>query len=248
MNTDQFWQIIEATQAATQEEQLEKFRRELQRLTPQELIEFDRCFVECSFAAYNWDLWLATWLCQGGRCSDDCFADFRIWLISRGRGTYEAALQDADALVDELRQTQDPDFELFGSIPNDAYRLMTGEWFPDREFQHPKEPAGGAWLRPELKDRTGSKLINRCVVFNEMGEQEFAAIETRFPRIWKLCVERGIITTGPQPPPSTIPAPEEVAATVVDPNLAETDFPAYLKALGEAARQAYKPKDQTPRS
>ena len=73
---------------------------------------------------------------------------------------------------------------------------MTGKEFPELEFQQPKEPLGGDWLRPELKERTGSKIVNRCVVFNEMGDQEFAAIERRFPRVWELFVQRGVITNG----------------------------------------------------
>jgi hypothetical protein len=242
MNTDQFWQIIEATHAATREEQLEKFRRELRRLTPRELIEFWRLFVERSFAAYRWDLWLVAWLCQGGSCSDDGFMDFRNWLISRGRAIYAAALEDADTLADEMRRTEDPEFELFGSVPCQAYEAMTGQEFPELDICHPTEPAGGGWLRPELKDRTGSKLLNLCVVFSEMGDQEYLAIERRFPRVWDLCVQRGVITTGTHAVPSTMPTPEQVAATV-DPKLAETDFAAYLKALGNAARRAYKPKD-----
>jgi hypothetical protein len=194
MNTDRFWQIIEATHAATQDEQLEGFRRELQRWSAQELIEFERLFIEREFAAYNWDLWLVAWLCQGGRCSGDNFMDFRTWLISRGRAIYEAALQDADSLADELHQTEDPEFELFGYVPS------------------------------------------------KMEDQEFAAMERRIPRVWDLCVQRGIITTDAQVASSTLPAPEEVAKTVA-PNLAETDFASHLKALQDAARQAYKPKD-----
>jgi hypothetical protein len=242
MDAEQFWQIIEATRAATQEEQLEKLQRQLECLTPGDLIEFTRHFVEREFAAYSWDLWLVLWLFQGGWCSDDRFSDFRSWLISRGRATYQAALENADALVDEMRHTQDPEFELFGYVAGKIYRSMTGGEFPELGLQHPKDPLGGDWLRPELKDRTGSKLLNRCVVFNEMGDQEFAAIEKRFPGVWELCVQRGIIATGAKAAPSTIPTPEEVAATV-DPNLEKTDFAAYLKALGDAAQQAYKPKD-----
>ncbi len=242
MTTDQFWQIIEATHAATQEEQLQNFKRELQRLTPHELIEFERLLVELSFAAYSWDLWVVAWLYQGGMCSDDGFMDFRTWLISRGRATYEAALKNADALVGEMCQTEYPEFELFGYVPGKTYRTMTGEEFPKFEFQHPKEPIGGNWLRSELKDRTGSKMLNLCVVFNEIGDQEFAAIEKQFPRIWELCVQKGILTIGAPKTPSITLTPEEVAATI-DPNLEKTDFAAYLKALAAASHQAYKPKE-----
>jgi hypothetical protein len=240
MSTDRFWRIIESTRAATQEEQLKLFRDQLQLLSPRELIEFERVFVEHSFAAYSWDLWLVAWLCQGGMCSDDGFMDFRSWLISRGRATYETALAHADSLADEMRQTEHPEFELFGYVPNQTYRARTGEDFPSLAFQHPKEPCGGDWLRPALKDRAESKILNRCVVFREMGDEEFAAIEQRFPRVWQLCVERGIITTVATPrPPSTLPTVEQITATV-DPNLETTDFAAYLKALGDSARQAYK--------
>jgi len=246
MNTDQFWQVIDATRAATQEEQLEKFKRELQCLTGEELIEFERHFRQYKFAAYNWDLWVVAWLCRGGMCSDDSFTDFRSWLISRGRATYEAALADADLLVEEMRESEDVTFEVFAYAPSQIYEELTGDDFPDLDFQRPKEPSGGDWLRPELKDRTGSKILNRCVVFNEMGDEEYSAIERRFPRIWALCVEKGIINSGDQSPasasPSKLPTWEQIAGTV-DPNLAKTDFAAYVKALGDAAQKAYKKKD-----
>lgn len=242
MNIDDFWLIIEATRASTKEEQLELFRRKLERLTPQELVEIERIFIERLFAGYRWDLWLVAWLCQGGMCSDDGFHDFRAWLISRGRNVYEAALENADSLVDEMRQAEDPEFETFAYVPGRVYQDITGQDFPELEIQHPGEPNGGDWLQPRLKDRTGSKMLNRCIVFNEMGTEEFTLIERRFPRVWELCVQRGIIAQEPHRTVSNIPTPEQIAATV-DPNLAPNDFGAYLNALGEAARQVYRKKN-----
>ncbi len=137
---------------------------------------------------------------------------------------------------------KNPEFELFGYMPSRTYRMMTGERFPDLRLEHPKEPTGGDWLRPALKDRTGSKMLNRCVVFDEMGDEEFAAIEQRFPKIWELCVQRGIITTGTQRAATDLPTPEQIAASV-DPNLESSDFAAYLKALHDATRKAYKKKE-----
>jgi len=55
-------------------------------------------FLASKFAAYNGDFGVVAWLCQGGMCSDDRFSDFRSWLISRGRASYEAALAYADAI------------------------------------------------------------------------------------------------------------------------------------------------------
>lgn len=240
MNVDQFWRIIEATQTPKPEEQIELLKGQLRQLSPEEIVEFDRIFTERSFAAYSWDLWVVAWLCQGGMCSDDGFEYFRRWLISRGRVLYGAAMEDPDLLVDELTNIECPSFEEFPYALYDVYTEMTGKDFSQMDLEHPKEPAGGDWLRPELKDRTGSNMLNLCVVFNEIGDQEYAAIEKRFPKTWAYCVQKGIITTNPpaEPTPSDVPTPEDVAATV-DPNLATTDFAAYLKALNEAARKAY---------
>ena len=55
------------------------------RSPPDELIEFHRLFNRAMDDAYIWDLWGAAYLINGG-CSDDGFAYFRSWLISRGRG------------------------------------------------------------------------------------------------------------------------------------------------------------------
>jgi hypothetical protein len=244
MNADKFWQIIAAAGADRREQQLELLRCELERLPLGELLAFTRLFAECQFAAYNWDLWTVAWLSQPWGCSDDSFMDFRCWLISRGRISYEAALEDADSLADELRHTRDPGFESFGSVSWKVWRSKTAENPPDLDVQHPKEPSGGKWMRPELKDRSGSQLLNHCTVFNEMGDSEFDIIQKRFPKTWELSIGRGIIKINPETPSANaLPTPEALAAKV-DPNLAQTDFPAYLKALADAAQKTYKPKQK----
>lgn len=242
MNLDQFWEIIAATQAESREQQLELFRNELQRLTPEELIEFERHYGEIFVAAYSWDLWVVVWLCQAAMLSDDGFHYFRSWLISKGRATCEAALMNPDSLVEVLADEKNPRFELFAYVPWKVWESKMGNKPMQIDITHPKEPSGGDWLRPELKNRTGSKLLNLCVVFEEMGDPEFEAIEKRFPKTWAWSVQKGIISVGPQEPRrNDLPTPQEIAATI-DPKLAETDFPAYLKALADAAREAYKPR------
>lgn len=242
MNKERFWEIIGRTTAAsTKEEQLELFRRELQQLSLDELDAFGEIFGELSFKAYNWDLWLVAWLSRHGMCSDDGFHYLRLWLISRGRSVYQSALENPEAVAELICETESPSFELFGYVAGEVRRQRTDRPPARTGAGHPKQPSGGDWLRPELRDRTGSKMLNLCVVFNELADDDFAVIQKRFPRLWDLCLRKGIIKVGQSESarPGGLPTPEQVAATV-DPNLAKTDFAAYLKGLGDAARQAYK--------
>jgi len=246
MNPDQFWEIIDrTTPASTQKEQLELFQWELEQLSLAELDAFGNIFGELFIQAYNWDLWLVAWLARRGMCSDDGFHYFRLWLISRGRAVCESALADPEAIAGLIAETEEPSFESFGYVMTKVRRQKTSEERDDRGPKHPKQPSGGDWLRPELKDRSGSKLLNLCVVFNELTEADFAVIEQRFPRLWALGLEKGIIQSGglaKSSRPSNLPTIEQIAATI-DPNLAKTDMMAYLKAVADAARQAYKKKE-----
>jgi len=88
LDTNQFWAIIEAGGPEVQddpERQLAAVRQALLAPPPDELIEFHRLFNRAMEDAYTWDLWGAAYLINGGG-SDDGFAYFRSWLISRGRG------------------------------------------------------------------------------------------------------------------------------------------------------------------
>ena len=239
MTRDRFWEIIEASQAHSQEEQLERFQWELQQLSREELLDFTTHFAQLHFDGYTWDLWVVAWLSAGGLCSDDGFEYFRWWLMSRGRALYEGGLTDPDSLVDVLATNRHPGFERFGYVPGQVYSERGFAEPPELDVVRPKEPTGGEWLRPELKDRTGSKMLNRCVVFREMGDQEFSEIERCFPRVWQFCIEQGIITFRDPNAPPPEPTPEEIARSKVDPNLEKTNFAAYITALAKATREEY---------
>jgi hypothetical protein len=202
LSLEQFWSIIEATRACDKQDQLELLRAELERRPTAELIAFQRRFTELKLAAYNWDLWLAATVCGGWMCSDDTFADFRNWLISQGPERYVSALRDPDSLVEVLGGTDGWRFEAFGYVPAEVYRQRTGRELrdlPEMSINRQQEPSGGDWLRPELKDRSGSHMLNRCVVFREIGAPEFAAIEERFPRLWRYAKGNGLIKLRDQP-------------------------------------------------
>jgi len=246
MNKDQFWEIIDRTAvAASREEKLELFRRELQQLSLAELDAFELIFSDYFFETYNWDLWLVAWFATRGMCSDDGFHYLRLWLISRGRSVCEASLADPQTIAELIYSTKHPAFETFAYVLGEVHGQKIDQPPADTCRSHPKDPSRGDWLRPELKDRGRSHMLNLCVVFNELTDADFAVIQARFPRLWDFCLAKDIFKSGDQaesPRAREFPTPEEIAATI-DPNLVETDIVAYLKAFQEAAEKAYKKKE-----
>src|SRR4051812_27947969 len=104
-----FWQLIADTRSAADNDtgrQSELLKVRLRQLSPQARAEFARIRRRLDRRAYTWRLWGAAQMIEDG-CSDDCFRDFRAYLISLGRDPYERALADPDSLasVAEDRET-----------------------------------------------------------------------------------------------------------------------------------------------
>src|ERR1700683_4262441 len=102
MNIDKFWNIVERVHAASSQDMDAKCKllgQELRRLPPSEVESFEGHFFDLWYRAYNWEVWDAAYIINGG-CSDDGFMDFRAVLISLGRSTYEEAINNADSLAD----------------------------------------------------------------------------------------------------------------------------------------------------
>jgi hypothetical protein len=148
LDTDQFWAIIEAGGSEVQddpERQLAAVRQALLALPPDELIEFHRLFNRAMDDAYIWDLWGAAYLINGG-CSDDGFAYFRSWLISRGRAAYAAVVRDPDSLAGLVDPDRDVyEFEDLWGIAQAVYEERTGTDPPVVEVLGRTEPAGRRW-------------------------------------------------------------------------------------------------------
>ena len=69
------------------------------------------------------------WAIEDG-CSDDCFRDFRAYLISLGRSAYEAALRNPDSLATVVQDEEIGGWEDADNVAPDAYSSVTGEDFP----------------------------------------------------------------------------------------------------------------------
>jgi hypothetical protein len=96
MNTDQFWQLIDATRG--QPERGDMLTAALTTLPPDEIIRFQLLYDDVLQSANTVDLWGAAHQIMGG-CSDDAFSDFREDLVELGREVFEAAVRNPDSLA-----------------------------------------------------------------------------------------------------------------------------------------------------
>src|ERR1700729_4386110 len=101
MDTDGFWDVIEAARASAGESKPfhEALADPLATRTEQEILDYQEKFDEARQALYRWDVWAAAYLIGGG-CSDDSFIDFRAGLIAQGRGWYQKAADSPDNLAE----------------------------------------------------------------------------------------------------------------------------------------------------
>jgi Protein of unknown function (DUF4240) len=142
-----FWGLIEDTRAAASNDtgrQSELLEERLSQLPPQQIVDFARLRHRLDERAYTWDLWGAAYVIEDG-CSDDCFRDFRAYLISLGRGTYERALRDPDSLASVVEDAEEGDWENADNVAPDAYESATGEDIPVDDSDLSGDPRGEPW-------------------------------------------------------------------------------------------------------
>lgn len=149
MNIERFWRVIESGVGAP--DSSETVSRELDKLTPEELVSFQRHFDCLVDSAYTWELWGAAYTIEGG-CGDDGFIDFRYGLIARGKSFYEKAVKSPDSLADLLEDDWVSN-ELFGYLAIKAYERKTGERMPREKFEA-FSPTGEDW---EFEDEEETK-------------------------------------------------------------------------------------------
>lgn len=154
MNVEQFWRIVESSRRGfdptrtdgNMEQQLGDLSLLLLKLPPEEVVDFRNHLLERMDAAFHWDLWGAAYIIAGG-CSDDGFVDFRAWLTSMGRRTFEDALLNAESLVDVAVApgVEDVFFEAFPNVPAQVYEELTGREIPEYTGPSRVHPAGARW-------------------------------------------------------------------------------------------------------
>ncbi|MFG0333673.1 MAG: DUF4240 domain-containing protein [Maioricimonas sp. JB049] len=145
MDRDVFWKMVEQGREASAgdcEHQAEWIQRELEKLPPEAILDFQRHYSDMEAESYTWNLWGAAYLIHGG-CSDDGFDYFRGWLIAQGREPFEKALADPDSLADLPQLEEDAECEDILYVGYSAYREVTGNELPALERELPE--LGQGW-------------------------------------------------------------------------------------------------------
>ena len=177
MDEEQFWAIVQTAvdEAGDDEaEYLDVVKRELSKLSLKEMIGFRLRTDKLLYDSYTSEMWCAGYLMNGG-CSDDGFEYFRLWVISRGRKVYEAAMANPDNLIDYIDDDDEMDFfefelfwyvaleafeeavdaELYDYVDDDNFKTCEGN-YPNFEFNWEEdEPESMQKLCPRLFEKFG---------------------------------------------------------------------------------------------
>lgn len=124
--------------------QSELLEQRLRTLAPQAIDDFQRFRHTLDERLYTWELWGAAYVIEDG-CSDDCFRDFRAYVISLGPKAYEAALRDPDSLAGVAQDAETGDWENADDVAPDAYQAVTGEDIPAGDSEPSGPPRGEPW-------------------------------------------------------------------------------------------------------
>ncbi len=131
MDSEMFWEMISISKANSSgdyEQQQLELKKELLKRSATDILEFDNKFRTLRGEIYDWNFWAAAYIINGG-CSDDCFSDFRGWLIGQGKAVFEGAIQNVENLA-ELKDTNDGDWEGLSYVPSEAYEQKTRKDLP----------------------------------------------------------------------------------------------------------------------
>jgi hypothetical protein len=158
MDDAAFWQLIADTRGAAGNEtdgQSDVLEQRLRHLPPTQIAEFERIRQRLDRRAYTYELWGAAYVIEDG-CSDDCFRDFRGYLISLGRGPYESALRDPDSLAAVAQDAETGNWENADDVAPDVYQSVADEDIPTGDSEPSGDPRGTPW-----DDEQTEQLVQR---------------------------------------------------------------------------------------
>jgi hypothetical protein len=158
MDQATFWRLMADTRKDGGNDtarQSQLLAQRLRHLPAPAIAEYQRIRHQLDVRAYTWDVWGAAYVIEDG-CSDDCFRDFRAYLISLGPDAFERAMRDPDSLAGVVQDAELGDWEDADSVAGDAYQEVAGEDLPVSDSDLSGPPRGQPW-----DDDQAEQLVQR---------------------------------------------------------------------------------------
>ena len=132
MSEDDFWKLIDKSRAASNnnyQTQITSLKTILLTLDPSSIVKFDNTFTALLAASYDYKLWGASFVINGG-CSDDCFHYFRQYLIGQGKEKFYKTIKDPESCVSWIKSEEEDNWEGLQYSAMEAYKQKTGKDIP----------------------------------------------------------------------------------------------------------------------
>jgi Protein of unknown function (DUF4240) len=165
MEDNEFWAIVEIAKQKSGkkvEARPDSLLVELSALESKKIEQFQAKYDDLLLNANTWNLWGAAYLMNGG-CAEDCFRNFRDWLISEGKSTFSNSVRNPEWLAGVARR-ESYELEAYGQSAGKAFNGRTGSVIRTNAAVASKDPVGTEWLEdelPKLLPRIALKFRNR---------------------------------------------------------------------------------------
>jgi len=161
MGEDEFWKLIDKSRAAASNNyqiQITFLKSILLTLEPIDIEKFDNTFTALLAASYDYKLWGASYVINGG-CSDDCFDYFRQYLIGHGKEKFYETIKDPETCVSWIKSEEEDNWEGLQYSAMEAYKQKTGKEIP--KTYHPKFELKGKPFDEETVVKQYPKLAKK---------------------------------------------------------------------------------------
>ena len=132
MSEEDFWKLIDKSRTASNnnyQTQISSLKTILLTLEPADIERFDNTFTALLAASYDYKLWGASYVINGG-CSDDCFDYFRQYLIGHGKEKFYQTIKDPESCASWIKSEEEDNWEGLQYPAMEAYKQLTGKEIP----------------------------------------------------------------------------------------------------------------------
>lgn len=180
MDKQTFWKIIDDTNSSLGQTSRRKFlngiSEKLMNYTTKEINDWKNILDYYHGLAYRQELWAAC-AAMGTHYTDDGFAYFRVWLISKGHDVFMKAIHDPDSLAEVDITDNETEFEEFWYVANHVYeKKKLYECLDSKQIKNLYEN----WMKDEGKKIAAeySKICSTDCELDEFLEEHFICTES----------------------------------------------------------------------